>query len=283
MDLGRVGIWSIGLRAEDPGAAGPIRDAAAELDELGFGAIWLGGSPGVRHAAPLLAATSRIVVATGILSIWDYDAADVAASQAALAAEYPGRFVLGLGTSHAAIAAAYRKPYSAMVGYLDRLDAAGSGPSDRVLAALGPRMLALSGTRAAGAHPYLVNAEHTAHAREVLGPDPLLAPEVKVVLDADATKARAVARDHLATYLRLPNYVNNLGRLGFSEDDARDGGSDRLVDAVFALGDVEAARRRVAAHHDAGADHVVVQVVTQDRSILPRREWRDLAEALGLI
>jgi probable F420-dependent oxidoreductase len=282
MDLGRVGVWSIGLRSENPDVAGEIRDAAAELEGLGYGTIWLGGSPGVGHAVPLLAATSRIVVATGILSIWDYEAAEVAARQAELAAEYPGRFLLGLGASHAALAKAYRKPYSAMVDYLDRLDAAGSGQPDRVLAALGPRMLALSRDRAAGAHPYLVNPEHTALARETLGAGPLLAPEVKVVLDTDLTRARATARAHLAGYLRMPNYLNNLLRLGFSEEDFGDGGSARLVDAVFALGDVGAARRRVAAHQDAGADHVVVQVITGGRHDLPRSQWRELAGGLDL-
>jgi len=280
MDLGQIGIWDSGLRNDDPGAAGEIRAAAAELEELGYGAIWLGASPGVRHAAPLLAATSRIVVATGILSIWDYDPAKVAAEQAALAEEYPGRFLLGLGASHAFLVKDYRKPYSAMVDFIDRLDAAGSAPADRVLAALGPRMLALSRDRAAGAHPYLITPEHTARAREILGHGPLLAPEVKVVLDTDPERARATARGRLAPYLGMPNYTNNLARLGFGEEDFRDGGSDRLVDATFAWGDVAAIRERVAAHHEAGADQVVLQVVTGDDASLPREQWRELAAGL---
>src|SRR4051794_1832221 len=262
MDLGRVGIWNIGLRSDDPRNAGEVRDAAAELESLGYGAIWLGGSPGVHHARPLLGATTRIVVATGILSIWEYEAADVAERQAALAAEHPGRFLLGLGVSHGMLAKDYRKPYSAMVGYLDRLDAAGAPADERVLAALGPRMLALSRDRAAGAHPYLVNPEHTASARKIIGDGPLLAPEVKVVLDADPVRARATARGHLALYLQLPNYLNSLRRLGFTDDDFRDGGSDRLVNAVVAIGGTDAAVRRIAEHHEAGADHVVVQVIT---------------------
>jgi len=282
MDLSRVGIWSIGLRNEDPNAAGEIREAAAELEGLGYGAIWLGGSPGVSHAVPLLEVTSRIVVATGILSIWDHDAAEVAARQAVLAIEHPGRFVLGLGASHAALAKAYDKPYSAMVDYLDRLDTAGSSKSERVLAALGPRMLALSRDRAAGAHPYLVTPEHTATAREILGQGPLLAPEVKVVLDDDPVRARAAARRHLGMYLLLPNYTNSLLRLGFTGDDFRDGGSDRLVDATFACGGVEAARQRIAAHREAGADHVVVQVIAGEGAVLPRSQWRDLAAGLEL-
>jgi probable F420-dependent oxidoreductase len=280
MELGRIGIWDSGLRDEDPGAAGEIREAAAELEDLGYGAIWLGASPGVQHAAPLLAATSRIVVATGILSIWDYDPAEVAAEQAALAAEHPGRFLLGLGASHAFLAKDYRKPYSAMVDFIDRLDAAGSAPADRVLAALGPRMLALSRDRAAGAHPYLITPEHTARAREILGDGPLLAPEVKVVLDADPERARTTARGRLAPYLEMPNYTNNLARLGFGEEDFRGGGSDRLIDATFAWGDVAVIRERVAEHHEAGADHVVLQVVTGDKASLPREQWRELAAGL---
>jgi probable F420-dependent oxidoreductase len=282
MDLGSVGIWNVGLRDESPGAAEEIREAAAELEKLGYGAIWLGGSPGVRHAAPLLEATSRVVVATGILSIWDYPAEDVAAEQAALSGRFPGRFLLGLGASHAVLTKDYSKPYSTMVEYLDRLDAAGSRPSERALAALGPRMLALSRDRTAGAHPYLINPEHTARAREILGDGPLLAPEVKVAPDTDLVRAKAAARDHLTMYLQLPNYVNNLRRLGFTDEDFTDGGSDHLVEEIFALGGMDAARQRVAAHHAAGADHVVIQVISGDRRALHRAEWRDLASALEL-
>jgi probable F420-dependent oxidoreductase len=282
MDLGRIGIWSSGLRSEDPHVVAEIPEAATELEELGYATIWLGGSPGVRHALPVLEATSRIVVATGILSIWEHAPAEVAEQQAGVAAQYPGRFLLGLGASHAALAKEYRKPYSAMVEYLDGLDAAGSPKEDRVLAALGPRMLALSRDRAAGAHPYLVTPQHTATARETLGPDRLLAPEVKVVLDTDADRARAAARGHLELYLSLPNYTGNLRRLGFTDDDFRDGGSDRLIDATFAWGDVAVIRERVAAHQEAGADQVVLQVVTADQAPLPRSQWRELADGLEL-
>jgi probable F420-dependent oxidoreductase len=280
MDLGRIGVWNSGLRDDDPRAAGEIREAAAELEDLGYGAIWLGSSPGVRHAAPLLAETSRIVVATGILNIWSYDPAEVAAQQAALAEEHPDRFLLGLGASHAGLVKDYRKPYSAMVEFLDGLDAAGSRPADRVLAALGPRMLALSRDRSAGAHPYLITPEHTARAREILGTAPLLAPELKVVLETDPARARAAARGHLSIYLGLPNYTGNLERLGFGEKDFTDGGSDRLIDATFAWGDVDVVRERVEAHREAGADHVVLQVITADNASLPRRQWRELAAGL---
>lgn len=282
MDLGQIGIWSSGLRDEDRGAAGEISEAAAELEELGYDAIWLGGSPGVRHAAPLLEATERIVVATGILNTWEYEPADVAEQQAALDGRHPGRFLLGLGASHAVLVKGYRKPYSTMVEFLDRLDAAGSAKESRVLAALGPRMLALSRDRTAGAHPYLITPEHTAKAREILGPDSLLAPEVKVVLETDPDRARAAARGHLAIYLGMPNYTGNLLRLGFVDEDFRDGGSDRLIDATFAWGDMEAVRARLAAHREAGADQLVVQVVTGDQVALPRSQWRELADGLEL-
>jgi probable F420-dependent oxidoreductase len=282
MDLGQIGIWSSGLRDEDRRAADAVRAAAVELEELGYDAIWLGSSPGVRHAAPLLDATERIVVATGILNIWEYEPAEVAEQQAALADRHSGRFLLGLGASHAALVKGYRKPYSMMVEFLDRLDAAGSAKEDRVLAALGPRMLALSRDRSAGAHPYLITPEHTAKAREILGPDSLLAPEVKVVLETDPERARAAARGHLALYLGMPNYTGNLLRLGFVDEDFRDGGSDRLIDATFAWGDVEAIRARLAAHREAGADQLVVQVVTGDQAALPRTQWRALADGLEL-
>ncbi|GAA4105524.1 LLM class F420-dependent oxidoreductase [Actinomadura miaoliensis] len=278
MELGRVGIWSIGLRSDDPAARPRIAEAAAELEELGYGAVWLGGNPGVNHARPLLETTSRLVVATGILNIWEYEPERVAEEQSLLAKDYPGRFVLGLGASHGPlIGDKYQRPYTKMIDYLDRLDAAGSPASQRVLAALGPRMLAASRDRAAGAHPYLVTAEHTRNAREILGPGPVLAPEVKVVLDDDLSRARAAARGHLEMYLRLPNYTGNLLRLGFDEEDFADGGSDRLLDAVFALGDVDTAARRVAEHFDAGADHVAIQVITAQPQGLTTREWRELA------
>jgi probable F420-dependent oxidoreductase len=185
--------------------------------------------------------------------------------------------------SHAKLADQYRRPYSAMVGYLDALDAAGVPAGRRVLAALGPKMLKLSRDRAAGAIPYLVTPEHTARAREILGAGPLLAPEFKVVLEQDPDRARTTARNYLAMYLELPNYTDNFLRLGFTEDDVRDGGSDRLVDAVFAWGEESRIRDRIEEFHAAGADHVAIQVVTddQDRDALPRQEWRRLAAVLG--
>lgn len=282
---GRYGIWSSALR---PGGAIPdaeIREAAAELEELGFGAAWLGGSS-VEQAVPLIEATSRLTVATGILSIWQHEAADTATRFLELESRNPGRFILGIGASHAKFAAQYQRPYSAVVGYLDALDAA-KVPAERVvLAALGPKMLELSRDRAGGAHPYLVTPEHTAQAREILGAGPLLAPELKVVLDADPDTARATARGYLGMYLTLPNYTNSFLRLGFTEDDFANGGSDRLIDAVYAWGDDAQIRSRIEAFHAAGADHLALQIVTPGSTAgapgpLPRAEWRRLAEIVA--
>jgi probable F420-dependent oxidoreductase len=286
MDCGRIGIWSAGLRSDELSAQSEIAEAAAEIEELGFGAIWLGSSPGIEHAARILEATSRIVVATGILSIWEHDAPEVAARYAGLKSDQRERFLLGLGVSHPVMVERYEKPYSAMVRYLDGLDA-GATPvpaSARVLAALGPRMLELARDRSAGAHPYLVTPEHTARAREILGPDRLLAPDLKVILETDPSRARSVAREYISIYLQLPNYTRNLLRMGFTEDDWAEGGSDRLIDATFAWGDADTVAQRVRAFHDAGADHVACQIVTGQHGFLPlpRRQWRELADILGL-
>lgn len=281
MDVGRIGIWSPRLSRADSAAV----EATVELEELGYGAVWLGGNSTVAAAATLVRATSRLTVANGILSIWEHEAEDVAAQRAALEATHPDRFLLGLGASHSALAKNYHKPYSSMLAFLDGLDGAPVPvPREgRVLAALGPKMLALAGSRAAGAHPYLVTPEHTAEAREALGAGPLLAPELKVVLSADPDEARALARGVLEMYLALPNYTNNWLRLGFTEEDLRDGGSDRLVDATVAWGDAEAVRARIAEFHEAGADHVAVQLLDSGTpEELPRAGWRELAGVLGL-
>ncbi|MGW0813790.1 LLM class F420-dependent oxidoreductase [Streptomyces viridiviolaceus] len=280
--VGRYGIWSAQLRSEDAERSGERAEAVAELEQLGFGAVWLGGSSAARHAAPLIEATSRIVVGTSIQSIWDYEASATAARFAELEVTHPGRFVLGLGVSHGPMVERYSRPYSTMVAYLDDLDRAGVPAGRRVLAALGPKMLELSRDRAAGAIPYLVTPEHTAQAREALGAGPLLAPEFKVVLESDPARARATARAYLARYLEFPNYTNNFLRLGFTEADIADGGSDRLIDAVFAWGDEDTVRRRITAFREAGADHVALQVVEDGPSdALPREGWRRLAALLG--
>ncbi|MFH8972883.1 LLM class F420-dependent oxidoreductase [Streptomyces sp. NPDC017890] len=278
--VGRYGVWSAQLRSRDAEHATERAEAVAELEKLGFGALWLGGNTSAQHAAPLIEATSRIVVGTSIQSIWEHEAAATAAAFAELEVAHPGRFVLGLGVSHGPVVGGYSRPYSTMVGYLDDLDRAGMRAGHRVLAALGPKMLELSRDRAAGAIPYLVTPEHTAEARERLGEGPLLAPEFKVVLDSDPARARATARAYLAMYLKLPNYTRNFLNLGFSDADVAGGGSDRLIDAVFAWGDEDTIRARVDAFHDAGADHVAIQVVEDDMAPLPREAWRRLAALL---
>ena len=288
MHLGQTGIWSSQLRYRDPGQSA---EAAAELDELGFSALWIPGGAGgdvLGDAQRLLGATRRAVVATGILNIWMHDPAEVAAGHARLSGQHPGRFLLGLGISHAPLVErsdqTYRRPLAKMRGYLDQLDAA-SPPvphEEMVLAALGPKMLELARDRTAGAHPYLVTPEHTAEARGLLGPGPVLAPEQKVVLDTDPSRARSVGRQHLAHYLELPNYTNNFLRIGFTEDDLAGGGSDRLIDGLVAWGEPEAIAERIQAHRDAGADHVCVQVLRADATTLPRAEWRQLAAVLPM-
>ena len=287
MELGPVGIWSAALRYGDRGEA---RSAAAELEQLGYGALWVPGGIGgaiFDDVSGLLDGTSRVVVATGIVNIWMHDPAETAAAHDRLTRAHPGRFLLGLGVSHAPLVDAnhpgrYQRPMAAMRRYLDALDAA-SPPvpvAERVLAALGPRMLSLARDRSAGAHPYLVVPEHTRQARAVLGPDAVLAPEQPVVLERDPGPARDVARQHLAIYLQLPNYVNNWRRLGFTAEDTSDGGSDRLVDHVVAWGDDATIARRIQEHRDAGANHVCVHVATANPAAFPRQAWRDLASAL---
>jgi probable F420-dependent oxidoreductase len=281
MQLGELGVWWSGSWRRDPES----KDAAAELEELGYGAIWSSGgfeeglSPVFER---LLSATSRIVVASGIVTVWHSSPGDVAAAAAALDDRFPGRFLLGLGASHAAIVGNYARPYSRMVAYLDGLDADPQGvPRERrVLAALKPRMLELARDRAAGAHPYFVPVEHTARARAILGPGPLLAPEVTVVLEPDPATARDLARTFTTGYLGLPNYAKNLLSIGYEEEDLAGGGSDRLVDAVVCWGDVATVAKKVRAHHEAGADHVCIQVVSGSRSSFPMAEYRELAEAM---
>ena len=290
VDLGRVGIWYGGV---DALATPDARRAAQVVEELGFGALWVaeavGRDPFVSSGV-LLAATNRLKLATGIANIYARDPMTMVAGQKTLAEAYPGRFLLGLGVSHAHLVSNvrkhdYSKPYSYMVDYLDRMDTAlfmAKGPDDdggRVLAALGPKMLQLSATKANGAHPYFTTPDHTATAREVMGADALLAPEQMVVLETDPTEGRRIARQGMSVYMRAPNYLNNLRRLGFGDSDFTDGGSDRLVDAIVAWGSEGQIAARVAEHHAAGADHVCVQVL-QDGMAMPEAQWRRLAPAL---
>jgi probable F420-dependent oxidoreductase len=277
--LGPIGVWARELRFHSD--AGEIADAAAELDQLGYATLWIPDAGGDVFGAVdlLLDATSKATIATGILNIWVQDAAEVAAETLRRAQD--GRFALGLGASHATLIERYDKPLSAMRDYLDALDAADPPLPDggRMLAALGPKMLALSGERSAGAHPYLVPVEHTRHARAILGADAVLAPEVGVVLD-DPARGLERARAHVAAYLELPNYANNLRRLGYPEEDLAGGGSDRLVTDLVAIGDEAAIAAQVGQHHEAGADHVCIQVVGPMDQPLQRETWRRLAPAL---
>ena len=290
VDLGRVGIWFGSIDALPTPEA---RRAAQLVEELGFGSLWVaeavGRDPFVSSAV-LLSATTNLKLATGIANIYARDPMTMVAGQKTLAEAFPGRFLLGIGVSHGHLVAGVRKhdwskPYSHMVEYLDRMDTAlfmAKGPDDdggRLLAALGPKMLQLSATRANGSHPYFTTPEHTAIARETMGPDALLAPEQMVVLSTDADEARRIARAGMKVYLRLPNYWNNLVRLGFTDADREDGGSDRLVDAIVAWGTEEQIAERVAQHHAAGADHVCVQVL-QDGAAMPEQQWRRLASVL---
>lgn len=291
IQLGPVGIWT---RQFDDFPAARVREAAAELEELGFGAIWFGEATGreaLTQAGLLLAATKRIVVATGIANIYARDAFAMNAGQKTLAEAYPRRFVLGLGVSHVPLVEQlrghrYDKPVTTMRSYLDAMDQARYqavpplAKPIRVLAALGPKMLQLAAERADGAHPYNVTPEHTAEARGILGEVPYLCPEQAVVLESDPAKARQIGRDFLGIYLGLPNYTNNFLRLGFNESDFKNGGSDRLIDSIIAWGDLDAVRNRVRAHHTAGADHVCIQVLTANPQRLPLAEWRKLAPAL---
>ena len=298
MDLGRVGLWHF----LDVFPASIARAAAREIEHLGFKALWIPealGREAFTHAGFLLGATERLIVATGIANVWARDAMAMAAAQKTLAEAYPGRFLLGIGVSHAPLVAGmrghdYARPLAYLRRYLDAMDAApymAAAPaqvpclkarleSPRVLAALHPKSLALARERAWGSHPYFVPPEHTARARRALGPGKLLAPEQMVCLERDPSTARAIARQAMQMYLGLPNYVRNLLSLGFTADDMANGGSDRLVDAIVAWGGIEAIAARVKAHHDAGADHVCLQVLRANPNELPREEWRELAAAL---
>ena len=281
MDLGRVGVWWSGSwRHPDD----PSRSVAPELEDLGYGALWSSGrfDPGLSpHFERLLGSTTHVTVASGIVSVWAGAPEDVGPAVAALEERFPGRFLLGIGASHAPAVENYERPYAHVVAYLDALDALDVPvpPERRVLAALGPRMLELAAARSAGAHPYFVPVEHTVRARAILGPGPLLAPEVAVVLETDVARARELARAYAATYLSLPNYTNNLRAFGYGDDDIGGGGSDRLIDAVIPWGDAATIGARIREHHDAGADHVCIQVVA-DRQGFPLAQYREIAPAL---
>jgi probable F420-dependent oxidoreductase len=290
IQLGAFGVWTFQL---DILPAARMQETVAELEEMGYGAVWYGealGREALTKAALLLAGTKRVVIATGIANIYARDPVTMAAAQKTLAEAYPNRFLLGLGVSHIPLVERvrghrYDKPVPTMRAYLDAMDKAPyqavppSSKPPRVLAALGPLMLKLAAERADGAHPYNTTPEHTAQARELLGPDPYLCPEQAVILEKDPAKARTIARKFLEIYLGLPNYTNNWLRLGFQETDLANGGSDRLIDAVVPWGDLKTVVGRIQEQHAAGADHVCIQVITDDSKTFPLREYRELASA----
>ncbi len=289
--LGRVGVW-LGNLGWAPAAV--EREVAAEVEELGYGALWYSeahnGKESLSHGALLLAATRRIAIASGIANIWVRDPMAMVAGANALAEAHPGRFVLGLGVSHPPQVAprghSYGKPVATMRAYLEAMDAAEytgpkpAAPLTRLLGALRPAMLELAAALADGAHPYLVPVEHTLRARPILGPGKLLATEQFVVLEEDPSEARRLGREAIAWYLTLPNYTDNLRWLGFTEDDLAGGGSDRLVDALVAWGDEEAVRGRVVQHLEAGADHVCIQPIGRGSDGLGVEQLRRLGPAL---
>jgi len=276
MDLGAVGVWTTYRQIGEEHAG----EAARLVQDLGFGTFWLGGSPRLPSVRPLLEATDRLVVATGIVNVWSYDPAELAAEYAQLAADFPDRLLVGIGIGHPEATSQYATPMAAMRGFLDGLDAADAPlpRDDRCLAALGPKMLELCRTRSRGAHTYFVGVEHTRAARAALGDAPLLAPELACVVDRDLESARAKARRYAELYLGLSNYTSNLLRHGFTEDDIAQGGSDRLIDAVIPHGGPDEIAAVARAHLDAGADHVCLQPVGV-RGI-PSEEWTALAGAL---
>jgi probable F420-dependent oxidoreductase len=289
--LGPVGVWSFALEALTAAAEG---GAAAEIEAMGYPAVWIPESVGSKevfsHVSLLLAASRRLVVASGIANIWARDPFAMANGRRTVADAYPGRFVLGIGVSDADSVATrggtYERPYEAMRAYLEAMELAEyeapepERPAPNLLAALGPRMLALAAERTAGAHSYFVPVEHTAEARRVLGPEPVLAVEQTVVMETDPSRAHEIARRFAADYLEYPNYANNLRRLGWTDDDVSGGGSDRLIDAVVPWGDVDTIGDRVREHLDAGADHVCVQVLGADPTDVCLAEFRELAPVL---
>jgi probable F420-dependent oxidoreductase len=278
VQLGKIGIWTSyrAIGAQNAGAAARL------AEDLGFGTFWLGGSPKLPAVRPLLDASERLIVATGILNVWQNGPAEVAAAHAELTQAHPGRLLLGVGIGHPEASGDYSRPLSTMRSFFDGLD--GATPpvprDERCAAALGPKMLDLSAERSLGAHTYFTPVAHTRFARQRLGDGALLAPELACVVDAETARARARARQYAATYLGLRNYTSNLRRFGFGDEDIGGGGSDRLIDTIIPHGTAEEIAAAAYEHLDAGADHVCLQPVGV--SGIPTEEWSALAAALGL-
>jgi probable F420-dependent oxidoreductase len=273
MQLGQIGIW----HSRNKGEPAVIVKA---VEALGYGALWLGGSPSVEQARVYVEAGTTLPVITGILNVWQHDPADVARDHARLTADHPDRFLLGIGIGHPEATSDYTRPLKTMRDFFDGLDAAETPvPKDeRLAAALGPKMLDLAKERSLGTHPYFIDAGHTRFARERLGPGALVAPEVAVVVEEDPETARALAREYAKLYLGLTNYTNNLLKFGYTERDIADGGSDRLIDAVIPHGSPEQIADAVRAHLEAGADHVCLQPLGHGPE--PLEDFRALAKVL---
>lgn len=272
-NLGRYGVWTFGA---------PKPEQAVEIEKLGYGAVWIGGSPAgdLDYVEPILERTENLTVATGIINVWTAPADEVAEAYHRVEDAYPGRFLLGIGIGHPEHTEEYRKPYDVLVEYLDALDAKKVPTSRRVVAALGPKVLKLSAQRSAGAHPYLTTPQHTGESRNLLGPTVFIAPEHKVVLARDAEASREIGRQTIDFYLNLSNYLNNWKRLGFTDDDVEKPGSDRLIDALVAHGTPDSIAARLNEHLDAGADHVAIQVLGGWDVLIPT--LTELAGPLGL-
>ena len=290
LQLGRVGLWAADFDLVPMAAA---QEGIAQVEEMGFGTVWVPEAV-LREAfsscALLLSATKKMTIATGIANLHARTAQSMQAGWKTLSEAFPNRFLLGIGVSHAPMVQGvhkgnYDKPYSTMVEYLEAMDNGvffspqPSTPPRRVLAALGPKMLKLAAEKTDGAHPYFTPVEHTAFARETLGKEPLLAPEIAVVLNETPETAKDIANKFMSTYTRLPNYTNNLKRFGFTEDDCVNH-SDRLMDAIVARGSIDVIVSRIKEHLDAGADHVCVQVLTGKPGVLPMTQWEELAAAV---
>ena len=273
-DIGRLGIWAQEYKLSPA--------LVADLEAMGYGTVWLGGSPDgdLRIIDEFLGATTRLVMATGIVNIWRDEATKVAAAHRRISDAFPGRFLLGIGVGHPERTSQYQRPYASLVSYLDILEAEGVPKDELVLAALGPKVLQLAADRTAGAHPYLTTPEHTRRARQLVGPETLLAPEQKVVLTTDAQRARELARSVVVfPYLSRVNYLQNLRSLGWTDDDVAGDGSDALIDALVGHGDPAAATAPISAHLDAGADHVAAQLIIEPDAD-PRAGYAAIAEAV---
>jgi probable F420-dependent oxidoreductase len=276
MNIGKIGVWTTHSQFGGERAG----EAARIAEQLGYGAFWLGGSPGVPDIRPILDATSTLVAATGILNVWSNQPGGTAAADADLRRDFPARFMLGIGIGHREATSKYSRPVATMRAFLDGLDASPSPPPlhQRCLAALGPRMLDLARERTAGTHLYFVPVEHTRSARQRIGADKLVMPELACVVESDPVRAKTVAREYARRHLGLRNYSQNLLDLGFTEADLADGGSDRLLDAVIPQGSADQIADAVHAHLDAGADHVCLQPLGEEG--IPLNSWTALAKVL---